>query len=51
MAVCRSPRNEAMDGFYETLLLELMELVKTHFPGIISNATPLDDFSLWSSGC
>jgi hypothetical protein len=37
-------------SYYDPFLLELLDEVKTHFKGVISQATPVEDFSLWRSG-
>eukprot|EP00956_Cyclotella_meneghiniana_P045397 scaffold366559_cov146-Cyclotella_meneghiniana.AAC.1 len=37
-------------SYYDPLLIDLLDKVKTHFPGVISRATEVDDFSLWRSG-
>jgi hypothetical protein len=37
-------------GYYDPLLIELLDQVKTHFKGVISPSTEVEDFSLWRSG-
>ena len=37
-------------GYYDPMLLELLDQVKTHFKGVISQSTEVEDFSLWRSG-
>ena len=37
-------------SYYDPFLLERLDEVKTHFKGVISQATPVEDFSLWRSG-
>ena len=37
-------------GHYDPLLVELLEKVKHHFPGVIPAAVDPGDFSLWRSG-
>ena len=37
-------------GYYDPLLMDLLEKVKTHFAGVIHRATEVGDFSLWRSG-
>lgn len=37
-------------SYYDPLLIELLDHVKTHFKGVIRQATEVEDFSLWRSG-
>jgi hypothetical protein len=42
--------NRRKMGYYDPLLVELLDKVKHHFPGIIPEAVDPSDFSLWRSG-
>lgn len=42
--------NRRKMGHYDPLLVELLEKVKHHFPGVIPAAVDPGDFSLWRSG-
>eukprot|EP00956_Cyclotella_meneghiniana_P007531 scaffold10178_cov23-Cyclotella_meneghiniana.AAC.3 len=37
-------------GYYDPLLVEMLDKVKTHFKGLISPATDVGEYSLWRSG-
>lgn len=37
-------------GHYDPLLVDMMDKVKTHFPGAVNPVTDVNDFSLWRSG-
>eukprot|EP00956_Cyclotella_meneghiniana_P019574 scaffold33694_cov98-Cyclotella_meneghiniana.AAC.1 len=37
-------------GHYDPLLIDMLDKVKTHFPGVINLVTDVNDFSLWRSG-
>eukprot|EP00956_Cyclotella_meneghiniana_P027334 scaffold61023_cov36-Cyclotella_meneghiniana.AAC.1 len=37
-------------GYYDDMLVDMLDKVKTHFRGVINPVTDVNDFSLWRSG-